>query len=266
MALINKLTAIADAIRGKTGKTEEMTLDQMVTEIDGIQTGGGGDTTNEDMLLSGELTDYTNDRVKTIGNAVFYGNKTLVNVSFPNLESVTTNYVFEGCEKLKVINMPSLRILTSAGFCRNCKALELINFNSLEQGSGGEQFRNCTSLKSARLPRFKSGTVSFWDCTNLEFYDGGKELTNEESETHNTYLPDFENCANLKIVILRHKKLVPINRLTHISGTPFASGGTGGTAYVPQALIESYQTATNWSTLYAAGTCTFVAIEGSEYE
>ena len=42
MALTNKLTAIADAIRGKTGKTEEMTLDQMAIEIAGISGGGGG--------------------------------------------------------------------------------------------------------------------------------------------------------------------------------------------------------------------------------
>lgn len=41
MALTNKLTAIADAIRGKTGKTDGLTLDQMVTEIAGIQVGGG---------------------------------------------------------------------------------------------------------------------------------------------------------------------------------------------------------------------------------
>ena len=41
MALTNKLTAIADAIRGKTGKTEEMTLDQMPLEIAGIVAGGG---------------------------------------------------------------------------------------------------------------------------------------------------------------------------------------------------------------------------------
>lgn len=34
-----KLTAIADAIRGKTGKTEAMTLDAMPTEISGIETG-----------------------------------------------------------------------------------------------------------------------------------------------------------------------------------------------------------------------------------
>lgn len=42
MALTNKLTAIADAIRGKTGKTAEMTLDQMASEIVGIETGSGG--------------------------------------------------------------------------------------------------------------------------------------------------------------------------------------------------------------------------------
>ena len=39
MALIDKLTAIADAIRSKTGTTESMTLDEMVTAIANITTG-----------------------------------------------------------------------------------------------------------------------------------------------------------------------------------------------------------------------------------
>jgi hypothetical protein len=41
MALIDKLTAVANAIRGKTGGTEPLTLDQMAVAITGIQTGGG---------------------------------------------------------------------------------------------------------------------------------------------------------------------------------------------------------------------------------
>lgn len=41
MALINKLKAIADAVRAKTGKTDKMTLDQMATEIMAISGGGG---------------------------------------------------------------------------------------------------------------------------------------------------------------------------------------------------------------------------------
>lgn len=44
MALTDKLTAIADAIRSKTGKTDGMTLDQMATEISGIKGGPSLDT------------------------------------------------------------------------------------------------------------------------------------------------------------------------------------------------------------------------------
>lgn len=42
MALIEKLEAIGDAIRAKTGGTELLTLDAMPAEIESIQTGGGG--------------------------------------------------------------------------------------------------------------------------------------------------------------------------------------------------------------------------------
>lgn len=41
MALIDKLTAIADAIRGKTGGTALLTLDDMAAAIAGIPSGGG---------------------------------------------------------------------------------------------------------------------------------------------------------------------------------------------------------------------------------
>ena len=42
MALTDKLTDIADAIRDKTGGTSKLTLEEMVTAIEGIQAGGGG--------------------------------------------------------------------------------------------------------------------------------------------------------------------------------------------------------------------------------
>ena len=38
MALIDKLNAIGDAIRAKTGKSDKLTLDQMPSEIAGILT------------------------------------------------------------------------------------------------------------------------------------------------------------------------------------------------------------------------------------
>lgn len=44
MALTDKLTAIADAIRSKGGTTEQLTLSGMVDAINAIQTGSGGGT------------------------------------------------------------------------------------------------------------------------------------------------------------------------------------------------------------------------------
>lgn len=56
MALTDKLTAIADAIRGKTGKTDGLTLDQMPGEIAGIQAGGGGvEPTASYLVVGGEI-------------------------------------------------------------------------------------------------------------------------------------------------------------------------------------------------------------------
>lgn len=43
MALTDKLTAIADAIRSKGGTTDQLTLAGMVDAINAIQTGGGGE-------------------------------------------------------------------------------------------------------------------------------------------------------------------------------------------------------------------------------
>ena len=55
MALINKLQAIANAIRSKTGKTEQLSLDNMVTEIEGIKT-GGSDGGIREVLLTGDYS------------------------------------------------------------------------------------------------------------------------------------------------------------------------------------------------------------------
>lgn len=59
MALINKLTTIADAIREVSGTTEPLTLDEMVTSIKGLSSSGGGSSGEFTMSfdsISGVLT------------------------------------------------------------------------------------------------------------------------------------------------------------------------------------------------------------------
>jgi hypothetical protein len=55
MALINKLSNIANAIREKTGKTNSLTLEEMVVEIQELQIGGG---TVEQTILPQDYLDY----------------------------------------------------------------------------------------------------------------------------------------------------------------------------------------------------------------
>lgn len=60
MALTDKLTAVADAIRVKTGKNNKLTLDEMPTEIISINSGS-----SEIPKEYGRIT-YTQDKIITI--------------------------------------------------------------------------------------------------------------------------------------------------------------------------------------------------------
>ena len=74
------------------------------------------------------------------------------------------------------------------------------------------------------------------------------------------------NCTRLNTLILRSTSMVPLQNLNAISGSLFDSGKSGGILYVPSALISSYQSATNWSTILGYANNQILPIEGSQYE
>lgn len=80
MALIEKLNAIGDAIRGKTGKTDKLTLDQMPTEIASIETGGG--TVPADPII--EALSVTENGTYTAPDGVDGYSPVTVNVPIPD--------------------------------------------------------------------------------------------------------------------------------------------------------------------------------------
>lgn len=73
MSVNSKMTAIADAIRAKTGGTEPLTLDQMATEISGISAG--------DFLLNAEVVSILPAAV-TDGQMVIISNVQAENIYF----------------------------------------------------------------------------------------------------------------------------------------------------------------------------------------
>lgn len=186
MALTNKLTAIADVIREKTGGTEPLTLDQMAVEIAGIQVGGGSGGDNIAEILSRKITEYRNDKVTYLGYGAFYN-----------------------CKSLTALHLPSINAKPDQNSVRGCVALKVVDFGL---------------------------------CPNLG---------------ENTFYGD----TSLNTLILRKS-----NGVCALPNTSTFNNVGAITVYVPHALIEAYQTATNWSSRYSAGTANFVALEGSEYE
>ena len=268
MSVNSKMTAIADAIRGKTGGTNPLTLDQMATAIAEIQTGGGGDEMY--IALSNDtLSDYSlPSGVNSVRAYLFAGSKNLKTANLSALDvsggGMIGTYAFYQCEKLESVVFPSgqtgIQWMGSRAFS-GCKSLKevYISVSCTFSTLATYLFADCTALTKFVAPLIRTSTTPgmFRGCSALTLVDvmGGG--------LGQTY---FERCSSMTTLVLRNDTVVTLANINAFQGTPFASGGTGGRVYVPAALIESYQTATNWSTLYASGTCNFAAIEGSEYE
>ena len=219
----------------------------------GGSSGGGNDTLKQ--LTEDTLTEIVDNSVEFVGAYAFY-NKTIEKVSFVNATTIN-NDAFSGCKKLKHINFPKVTSIKDSAFY-NCSNLEDVNVPNVTALTGNRVFSGCSKLESICFPKPLASTFyTFSKCTNLKIVDFSCRYIGTET---------FKNCTSLKTIINRCESCATLSSISNFSSTPFAEGGTGGTVYVPQALIEEHQNATNWSTLYAAGTCNFVAIEGSEYE
>lgn len=99
MALTDKLTNIADAIREKTGSTDTMNLEGMVNAINAIQTGE-----NEIIqFIENKITNFSNEELTAISDYGLAGKSNMQSLHIPNVVSVG-GYAFEGCETITEIH------------------------------------------------------------------------------------------------------------------------------------------------------------------
>lgn len=126
--------------------------------------------------------------------------------------------------------------------CQNATKLATVNLPNVTS-LGAYAFYQCTGLVTVTLPKLTSiSTQTWYMCQKLEYADCG-QLGNITAQT-------FNACAALKTLILR--KTSGICTLSNANGVSGSGIGKGtGYVYVPSALIDTYKTATNWST-YAA--------------
>ena len=142
MALTDKLTAIANAIRGKTGSTDPMTLDEMPSAIDGIP----------DLLevrITNNLTEYVNHRITKIHDTAFGNCTALVKLHLPNMTG-GASYCFQNCRSLVDYDFSSVRSFGAYAFT-GCKGLTKMYLPSLTY-LHNRIFSGCTSLDTIIMP------------------------------------------------------------------------------------------------------------------
>ena len=185
-----------------------------------------------------------------------FENSTIKRIDAPDL-TASASHAFYGAKNLEVINAPLLSSTNEYGFAGCSKLKTLIH--PYDMGFGQHAFDGCASLQIFVTNNTGAFTETFKGCSSLEVIDYGKRFNATRQNA-------FNGCVKLKTFIIRAEKLVALQHINMFNNSPFASNGTGGTLYVPQDLISSYQSATNWSVILGYANNQILPIEGSIYE
>lgn len=291
MAITDKLKAIANAIRSKTGKTEMLSLDDMPTEISVINSGFTADE-----IASSAIAGNIVLSVATIGAYSFYNCKGITSLNVPNVTAVggyvcynatglsnsldlpvcetVGTYAFYQCTKITSLNAPNVKTLGDYAFacCSGIKTLSMPNLKAIPVGgfAGSSTYKmnieeidlpNCTRIGNASLGYLNVARLVLPLATSI----GNSSFTN----CPNLAFVDLPKCTSilnyglrnngkLATLILRSETMCALLNYA-LNSTAIWNGN--GYVYVPRDLIPSYQVATNWKTIYAKNASVFRAIE-----
>ena len=210
--------------------------------------------------------------ITSVGNYAFYNCTNLALTSLPSGITSVGSYTFSGCTNIVLTSLPSSITFIGSYTFQNCTSLTTVEClgaittlasNAFAGSSGKEMSLSSVSFPNMSLSSlstvFGNGTVAN-ACHQLAFADIGS--------TKAIAANAFANCYALQTLVLRRSDAIcSLSNVSAFTNTPMNGyNNLTGTVYVPSALISTYQTATNWSTLYNNGTVTFAAIEGSEHE
>lgn len=249
------LTAVANAIRTKGGTSASLAFPAgFVDAIDAIETGGGdvSEVLDDFLEKTSDFSDIVLPQATSIQAYMFANHTELHTLSAPNVTTIGTS-AFDGAKYLTTINLPKLTKGSTYGF-RYVNSLTEAYFPSMTT-VGDSLFYQVRSsappaILTVVLPAV-TGTVTgkAFRQSWLVAVDIGPGATGIGS--------DCFYAGSYGKVILRNPNAV-------VTAASRDSVKSIKTLYVPQALVESYATATNWAT--DAASRTVLPIEGSIYE
>ena len=173
-----------------------------------------------------------------IGNNAFKNCYQLSYASLPQIYAIWDG-AFNGCYKLENVYIPNVTTIQSGAFseCVNLKSISAKSVSTI----GNYAFFKCFNLKNVSFPNVEIlSSYVFSCCSNLQtaFLPKLKTISGD-----NNFYSDF--CLSAVIIGTSTSSVCKLSRPYNfqINSQPFLR------IYVPDSLVTSYQTATNWAEL-----------------
>ena len=193
---------------------QDITIENIIRALEGKTAGGGTDTSEiEEAFIKRTFTEYSNDTITSIGNSAFRTCNQLTKINFPNSTN-TGDYAFYDCSKLTDLNFPIAKNISTQCF-RGCSSLVEVTFPEATHVEA-YAFYGDKALTKVRLPKVKSFGVSA-----------------------------LNGCTGLTTLIIEQT-----DAICTLAGNVFANSSVAsgtGYVYVPDNLVDTYKSYTNWS-------------------
>ena len=205
-------------------------------------------------IVERSITEFEDSKIEVIGVSAFCYCSALTSVAFPVATSIGDS-AFSYCKALTSISIPAATGIGNSAFY-NCSALTSVSFpvaTSIEVSA----FQDCSALTSVSFPVATSvGNQAFYDCSKLTsvklpaatiirdyaFYYCSKLTSVKLPVVASIGIHAFSDCSELTTMYIGTESST-VCTLSNTNAIP--SNITN--IYVPAELVDSYKTATNWS-------------------
>ena len=234
--LDSDLTSVANAIRTKGGTSASLAFPAgFVSAVEAIPTGGGGYTAKDFLMKDAPVGDVT---IVVDGNIPAYSALSGRTSDLTHLTIDMRGYGFD----TRNGNGTQFRdnFIPKYTFIGN-NSTTVPPYVLTANGSATDQFT--LTMKGSFGSIQPNGLRANQGLKTFDYSYGGDGTTG-------IYATVFYDCNVLTTIIIRGTSLMPLhNTNAFTSSNTWKNGGTGGTLYVPNALLASYQSASNWSTI-----------------
>ena len=168
------------------------------------------------------------------------------------------NYAFDNCQSLASIDIPESVTSIGESAFYSCTALSSITIPEGVTSIGKTAFSTCRSLTSINIPKGVTTieNYAFYSCSSLRNIDIPKGVTSIGKSAFSACLFTSITIPN-SVISIDSSAFAWCNLLTTVYcqsitpptiGTNAFRNNTTPTIYVPTASVDTYKSATNWST------------------